>query len=152
MAFAWALHCPSQRLLSSYTAGFQSMTTDMGVELSLADFQCERPEFLLPEWVTRGGLEMDVDDAASGTEGSVDAPVDGVEMPPTPDGDIACERESVASDMGSAAAVEEAAAADIGGGHEAEKEGQEEEQERDAAEAAEARHDMQHHLMPFCLT
>eukprot|EP00972_Heterocapsa_arctica_P010148 1490460-Heterocapsa_arctica.AAC.1 len=53
--------------------------------------------------------------------------------------------------MGSAAAVEEAAAG-IGGGHEAEEEGQEEEQECDAAEAAEASHDMKHHLMPFCLT
>eukprot|EP00972_Heterocapsa_arctica_P023836 3512553-Heterocapsa_arctica.AAC.1 len=77
MAFAWALHCPSQRPLSSYTAGFHSMTTDMGVELSLADFQCDTPESLLPEWVTRGGLEMDVDHAPSGSEGSGDAPVDG---------------------------------------------------------------------------
>ena len=155
MAFAWALHCPSQRPPSSYTGGFRSMTTDMGVELSLADFHCDRLEALFPEWVIRGGLDMDVDRASSGSgggEGLNDAPVDGAEM--TPSG---CECESVASepDMGSAGAVDEAAPVAlaagfgcVGGGADEERE----EQEPDAAELAEADHDMRHRLMPFCLT
>ena len=61
------------------------MTTDMGVELSLADFPCDRPEALLPEWVIRGDLDMDVDRASSGSgggEGLSDAPVDSAEMTP----------------------------------------------------------------------
>ena len=53
LMFATALHTPASTPLSTECDSFHAICTDMGIELSIADFLCKDPQELLPPWVGR---------------------------------------------------------------------------------------------------
>lgn len=67
MVSAWSLHTPASQTMSNVAESYRSMTTDMGVEMAVADFCIADPSRLLPEWVQRGpmGNESDTDPSVS---------------------------------------------------------------------------------------
>ena len=88
MIFQWAIGVPDRIPLKSFAASFASNTSDIGTELSMADL-CFGPhgrhEAMLPPWMDRSPLAVDVDNAAEGeragdTDGEDDAP-DGPDPP-----------------------------------------------------------------------
>ena len=80
VTFAWALQTPCECRIIDHADTYLSQTSDMGVELSLPDFEITgHHESLLPEWVNRMPLELDIEPAeppapAYDPENDVDGP------------------------------------------------------------------------------
>ena len=58
---AWALECEDSESLSAFLNSFHSFTSDLGVEIGIADFRCVDTGSLLPVWMRRLDLSVDVD-------------------------------------------------------------------------------------------
>jgi hypothetical protein len=63
------LELPSDVPLTEFCAGLKSHTSDMGIEMSLPDFSAESVENILPSWINRGAIRLDVEDGSSGDVG-----------------------------------------------------------------------------------
>lgn len=70
-AYKWSLQEAFGNKLRCHAESFVSYTTDMGVELGLADFAVNDLEGLLPRWVHRVGLQPDVFMAEGGADAQV---------------------------------------------------------------------------------
>ena len=77
LMFAEALHLPANKRLSEATEAFRCMTTDMGVEMSMADMYCSAPEELLPEWVVHAQIVPDGDRCSDTIDEGVGPPLSG---------------------------------------------------------------------------
>jgi hypothetical protein len=64
LVFGWSLQTDDMIDIGKVASSFRSHTSDMGVELSIPDFQVPNISTLLPEWLHRGALEADLPDAA----------------------------------------------------------------------------------------
>ena len=76
MLHAFALDLPADVSLESFLNSFVSSTSDMGTEMSIADFEVDRPSNLLPGWSSRvHGCAANID---------VDLAEEAQEAPPPP--------------------------------------------------------------------
>ena len=63
------LELPSDVPLTEFCTTLKSHTSDMGIEMSLPDFSVESLENILPVWINREAIRMDLEDGSSGVVG-----------------------------------------------------------------------------------
>ena len=54
IVFAWHLHTDEATTLQAVADSYASHTSDMGVEISIPEFESADPDSLLPDWLHRG--------------------------------------------------------------------------------------------------
>ena len=80
--FQWHLELPSNVSLEDFAASFASFTSDLGAEASLPNFHCKNMEEMLPPWVDRSLVRLDVDDVGAPLEEPARAATDTVTFLP----------------------------------------------------------------------
>ena len=68
IVFKWALQTQASHPLDKVARTIVGHTSDMGVEAAIADFRCRDIESLLPPWMDRGSLELDIEGEALATD------------------------------------------------------------------------------------
>ncbi|CAK0848404.1 unnamed protein product [Prorocentrum cordatum] len=71
MVHQWNLELPEGASFRDYSRTFCSHTSDMGVELSVPDFSMKAVDDMLPPWVNRSALQLDVEQVEGRVDGEL---------------------------------------------------------------------------------